>query len=166
MSLADFHRLDEESARAKLLECCHCEAWAEALAKERPYKNLAQLKKAGEQIFLSLGEHEWLEAFAGHPRIGDLASLRSKYSATQELAAGEQSGMGGAGEGVLRELQQLNLDYEKKFGFIFIVFASGKNAGEMLAILKSRINNDRQQELRNAAVEQNKITSLRMEKLL
>lgn len=166
MSLAEFHKLDEAAAKNKLLECCHCEAWADALAKERPYATMAQLQRAGEQIFLSLGEEGWLEAFAGHPRIGDVNSLRAKYAATREMAAGEQGGVAGADEEVLLELQSLNQEYEKKFGFIFIVFASGKSAGEMLAILKSRIVNSRNEELRNAAAEQVKITKLRMEKIL
>jgi OHCU decarboxylase len=113
----------------------------------------------------ALVEADWLEAFAAHPLIGDVDSLRKKYGATRDLAAGEQAGAAGAGAATLQELADLNRSYREMFGFIFIVFATGKSADEMLANLRSRLGNSRDEELRNAAAEQIKITRLRLEKL-
>jgi len=95
-----------------------------------------------------------------------MQSLRAKYANTQKLASGEQSGVAGASEQVLTDLARLNQEYERKHGFIFIVFATGKTAAEMLALLEVRMGNPRPLELKNAAAEQAKITRLRMEKLL
>ncbi len=52
-----------------------------------------------------------------------------------------------------------------KFGSIFIVCATGKSAEELLSNLKARLNNAKDEEIQNAASEQNKITKLRLEKL-
>lgn len=98
--------------------------------------------------------------------IGDVDSLRKKYASTKAMASGEQSGATGADEETLGELARLNHAYREKFGFIFIVFATGKSALEMLDILKGRIGNDRATEIRNAAAEQLKISFLRIDKLL
>ena len=81
------------------------------------------------------------------------------------MASGEQSGAASADEQTLTELSALNKSYLEKFGFIFIVFATGKSAAEMLALLKARIGNQRDQEIQNAAAEQLKITLLRIDKL-
>ena len=93
-------------------------------------------------------------------------SLRKKYASTKALAAGEQSAVSQASEETLQALAQGNLDYEKKFGFIFIVCATGKSALEMLELLQARLPNTREQELLNAAREQHAITVLRLQKLL
>jgi len=165
-TLEIFNALDFQTAKGKLLECCHSEKWATAMADKRPYSSLPKLQEAGEKVWLALGETEWLEAMQAHPKIGDLTSLREKYANTKSMAAGEQSGLEGANEEILKELRNLNQSYEKEFGFIFIVCASGKSANDMLEILKSRINNNRAQELLNSAKEQARIMKLRMEKLL
>lgn len=166
MPLSGFNALPFPEARARLLDCCHCEAWATALAEKRPFASLGSLQETGAQLFLELGEPCWLEAFAGHPKIGDIGSLKKKYAATAATAKGEQGGVQGAAEGTLESLARLNEEYERKYGFIFIVFATGKTAAQMLGILETRLRNTREVELRNAAAEQNKITKLRMEKLL
>jgi len=85
---------------------------------------------------------------------------------TKALAAGEQSSVSQASEETLQALARDNVAYLQKFGFIFIVFATGKSAAEMLALLQARLPNSRKQELRNAAQEQHKITALRLHKLL
>lgn len=123
--------------------------------------------KAAEETWWQLREHDWLEAFTAHPKIGDVSSLRAKFKGKREesLASVEQSGVAGADDAVLHELAQGNTDYEKRFGYIFIVCATGKTAEQMLEILKTRINNDPQQELKIAADEQRKITQIRLEKL-
>jgi 2-oxo-4-hydroxy-4-carboxy-5-ureidoimidazoline decarboxylase len=157
--------LSDEDARAALTSCCAAGKWVSGMLAARPFASDDALFAACDAIAAALSDSDWLEAFAAHPLIGDVDSLRKKYAATKQLAAGEQSGVAAASETTLRELAALNRDYAEKFGFIFIVFATGKTADEMLAILKSRINNSRDQELVNAAAEQLKITRLRIEKL-
>ena len=166
MPFTRFNQLPETQARALLLDCCHCESWADSLVKKRPFSSLSEIQECGAQLFLELGPECWLEAFAGHPRIGDVGSLRARYSSTRTVAQNEQGGMQGASEDTIQKLARLNAEYENKFGFLFIVFATGKSAEQMLGILETRIRNSREEELRNAAAEQNKITKLRMEKLL
>jgi 2-oxo-4-hydroxy-4-carboxy-5-ureidoimidazoline decarboxylase len=63
-------------------------------------------------------------------------------------------------------LAQGNQSYREKFGYIFIVCASGKSAEEMLALLEQRLQNDPVRELEIAAEQQRLITRLRIEKLL
>ncbi|WP_428304681.1 2-oxo-4-hydroxy-4-carboxy-5-ureidoimidazoline decarboxylase [Lacipirellula sp.] len=162
---AKLNGLTDDDARVALTNCCAAEKWVSGMVTARPFASDAALCSACDGIAATLIESDWLEAFAAHPLIGDVDSLRKKYAATKQLAAGEQSGVDAASEATLHELAGLNRDYAEKFGFIFIVFATGKTADEMLAILKSRINNSRDQELANAAAEQLKITRLRIEKL-
>jgi OHCU decarboxylase len=157
--------LDESAARAALTNCCAAGRWVEQMLVGRHFANDASIYNASEEAFSALAEADWLEAFAAHPHIGDVESLRKKYAATKQLAAGEQAGVANADEALLAELAARNREYHAKFGFIFIVFATGKSAAEMLAILKSRIGNSRDEEIKNAAGEQRKITQLRLEKL-
>jgi OHCU decarboxylase len=157
--------LDNDAARAALTNCCASRAWVESMMRRRPFGDDAVVRTAAADAASEMSEADWLEAFAAHPMIGDVESLRIKYAATKAIAAGEQAGAAGASETTLNELARLNREYFDKFGFIFIVFATGKSAEEMLAILKGRIGNSRDGELCNAAGEQMKITNLRLEKL-
>lgn len=162
---AKLNGLPDDDARAALTNCCAATEWVSGMLAARPFASDDALFAACDGVAATLTESDWLEAFAAHPLIGDVDSLRKKYAATKQLAAGEQSGVDAASEITLRELAELNRDYAERFGFIFIVFATGKTADEMLAILRSRIDNSRNQELANAAAEQLKITRLRIEKL-
>jgi allantoinase len=157
--------MDADSAREALLKCCGCRCWTDTMVKRRPFFNRSALAAAGEETWFSLTKNDWHEAFAAHPRIGDLKSLRVKFAATADLCQGEQAGAANADESTLRELAAGNAAYEAKFGHIFIVCATGKSAAEMLAILRSRLPNDPDIELHIAAAEQAKITRLRLEKL-
>ena len=91
---------------------------------------------------------------------------RLRKKPTQKWSAQEQSGVAAASAEAISQLAERNREYEDRFGFIFVICASGKSSDEMLAILNSRIDNDPQTELRIAAEEQSKITRLRLEKLL
>ena len=166
MTLADFNALSFERAREELLRCCGCVRWADAVIRLRPFKDKASLLDAAEAIWDEIGAKERLEAFAHHPRIGGKDALRVKFAATQDWAKGEQAGAAVANEAVLEALAAGNAEYEKKFGHIFIVCATGKSAAEMLDLLKSRLPNDAETEMRLAAGEQNKITKIRLEKLI
>eukprot|EP00386_Alphamonas_edax_P008927 GDKI01029268.1.p1 GENE.GDKI01029268.1~~GDKI01029268.1.p1 ORF type:complete len:178 (-),score=62.14 GDKI01029268.1:169-702(-) len=148
-----------------LIKCCHSKRWANAMADKHPFGTQEELEALADSVWWSLGESDFLEAFLGHPKIGDVDSLRTKFAATAHLCAGEQAGSNSATEDVLQELKQRNEEYEKRHGFIFIVCATGKSAGEMLAILKGRLPNSRETELHTAAGEQAKITKLRLQKL-
>jgi OHCU decarboxylase len=166
MSIAQtLNALPDDNARDSLATCCAAGRWVDAMLARRPFTSDDAVLQAAADAAATLTEADWLEAFAAHPMIGDVASLREKYAATRELAAGEQSGATAASEATLAELAALNRTYRDRFGFIFIVFATGKSADEMLALLKARINNSREQELKIAAAEQLKITQLRLQKL-
>src|SRR5205085_9973807 len=101
-----------------------------------------------------------------HPRIGDREALRRRFAATAAWAGEEQRGARAAGEETLTALAAANQAYEQKFGYIFIVCATGRSADEMLAILGRRLEADPARELETAAREQRAITRLRLEKLL
>ena len=131
----------------------------------RPFSDRRAIVEAATQIWWTLTRSDWLEAFSAHPKIGDPDSLRAKFQDTATWAAHEQAGVATAHEETLEELARCNRRYEERFGYIFIVCASGKSANEMLDILRGRMANDPSSELRNAAAEQLKITQLRLEKL-
>ena len=132
----------------------------------RPFPLLEDLFEKAERTWFSLSRADWLEAFAAHPKIGSSKSAPVQKARAAEWSAGEQSGMAAAESEVREQFALANRLYEDKFGFIFIVCASGKSAGEMLAICKARFGNSIETELRIAADEQRKITEIRLNKLL
>jgi OHCU decarboxylase len=129
------------------------------VAAARPFADAAALAASADAVWESLGPEDWLEAFAAHPRIGDRLDGSSPSSR-------EQAGVGGASAGVLEALAEGNRAYERRFGHVFLVSASGRGAEELLAALRQRLGNDPEAELRIAADEQRKITRLRLESLL
>ncbi|MEM1188099.1 MAG: 2-oxo-4-hydroxy-4-carboxy-5-ureidoimidazoline decarboxylase [Pseudomonadota bacterium] len=166
MSVESFNALDDSEARAVLRDCCVSHRWIDAVVAARPFLSEDALRSAAGQYWDQLSEADWLEAFEGHPKIGDVSSLREKYASSAGLAAHEQSGVAGAGEAVLERLARGNKAYEERFGFIFIVCATGRSAAEMGDLLEARLHNTRDDELRIAAGEQRKILMIRLEKLL
>jgi 2-oxo-4-hydroxy-4-carboxy-5-ureidoimidazoline decarboxylase len=128
----------------------------------RPFASQAALLHAARDEWFALDEADWLEAFSHHPRIGDRASLEARFPATHDLSSKEQSSVAAARAEVIEGLARDNETYFDRFGFIFIVCATGKSAEEMLKLLRDRLNNDRATELRIAAEEQAKITALRL----
>lgn len=160
------NELSINDAKNVLRQCCGAQRWINEMIKAGPFNSKEEAIQKSEKIWKSLNEEDWLDAFLHHPKIGDVSSLNEKYSHSKMLAEKEQSGAENAPSEVLYELAKYNEDYEKKFGFIFIVCATGKSAGEMLTIIKDRINNDPETEIKIAMEEQNKITKLRLEKLI
>jgi len=156
---------DKQQLKENLLRCCGSERWANAFVECFPFNIKEQMYAKAEDIWLGLDEKDWLEAFTHHPKIGDLASLEKKFGSTKDFTTNEQSSVNHASMETLKELAEYNKKYEDKFGFIFIVCATGKSADEMLGLIKERINNNYEQELKIAVGEQNKITKLRLEKL-
>ncbi len=152
-------------AHSALLRCCGSREWVRKMIARRPFADEAALYSTATEVWRGLESGDWHEAFAAHPRIGSLDVLRSRFASIVRWTFEEQAGIGGAGEEVLRELAAGNRRYEAKFGRIFIVFATGKSAKEMLDLLYERLHNDPDKELAIAAAEQEKITRLRLEKL-
>ena len=166
LSIAAYlNKLPEASLHLALTKCCGSRPWVDAMMEARPFTDDDALLQATADNWWKLDRHNWLEAFAAHPKIGDVESLRAKFAGTRTWASNEQAGVAGASDATLARLAQLNREYEARFGYIFIVCATGKSADEMLAILESRLRNDPQTELQVAAAEQLKITQLRLKKL-
>jgi OHCU decarboxylase len=136
------------------------------MVSRRPFFSRDAVLRAGDDEWNAMGESDWLEAFSHHPRIGESAPAATGSSTARSWSALEQSAVASAGEEARIGLARLNHDYETRFGFIYIVSAAGKSAGELLDLARSRMHNDRDTELRVAAEEQGKITRLRLEKLL
>jgi len=160
------NNLPRESALAEFLKCCGSEKWARKLEENRPFKSLEGLYSIADTTWWALNSADWLEAFSAHPKIGE-RKANSQVSATSQAWSGqEQSGINEAAQATLQKLATLNSQYEAKFGFIFIVCATGKSSEEMLAMLINRLENELPTELPIAAAEQAKITRLRLAKLL
>jgi OHCU decarboxylase len=174
---------------ARLASCCGSSNWARRLAAERPFRSTEELAEVSDRIWKSLPREDWLEAFAAHPRIGEVAGTGpADLHPQQSVVAGtgpadqipskrprrhstdwsreEQAGTKSAPPETLAKLAEANRDYEKRFGHVFLVCATGKSAAEMLALAQARLHNDAQTELAIAAEEQRKITRLRLARLL
>ncbi|MBI4510966.1 MAG: allantoicase [Deltaproteobacteria bacterium] len=149
----------DEAIRA-LRACCSSSRWAQAMTDGRPYDDLAALLRAADRNWFGLAEKDWLEAFAGHPRIGE--TRQRDTTTSSQWSAEEQSRVKDADEEVKAALALANEAHAKKFGFIFIACASGKSGQELLALLKARLDNSRADELRTSMEEQAQITKLRL----
>ncbi len=164
--LAWLNELAPEEARTEFLKCCGAARWAEAVEQQRPYTSLEQLIAKANDVWWSLDETDWLEAFRSHPKIGERKAANAVSAQSRQWSAQEQQGVQNAAQETIEKLAKLNLDYEKKFGFIFIVCATGKSSNEILALLEQRLLNDASTELPIAAAEQARIAELRLRKLL
>jgi 2-oxo-4-hydroxy-4-carboxy-5-ureidoimidazoline decarboxylase len=142
-----------------LARCCGSRRWVEAMVRARPFASDAALFAAAERNWWALERDDWLEAFAQHPRIGE-------RDGADAWAAAEQAGVAEADGQVRRALHEENHAYERRFGHVFLVCATGRDAAGLLAELERRMDNDPETELRTAATEQSKITRLRLEKLV
>ena len=166
MSLEKINMLGYNEAYKTFAGCCGSDSWVKKMITGRPFKSKNEMIEASENTWNSLTEKDWLEAFEHHPMIGDLNSLKEKYTSARILAENEQAGVNEASTFTISELSKFNTEYLKKFGYIFIVCATGKSADEMLSMIKERIKNDPETEIKIAMKEQGKITKLRLEKIL
>jgi OHCU decarboxylase len=164
--LSSFNLLTAEAAVSELEKCCHAKRWAQQVAARRPFATLAELCATADEVWWSLTPADWLEAFRGHPKIGERTAPAQASTQARQWSQQEQSGAALNDDETAGQLAKLNREYEEKFGYIFIVCATGKSAAEMLAILRERLDNDAASELPLAAGEQAKITQLRLAKLL
>ena len=155
--------MDDAAAAAALTRACGARRWVERMLGRRPFASTPELYARADEEWRALDTAAKLEAFGHHPRIGeDLAALRQRFQSTASLSSREQAGVAGADEQTLQMLRDENAAYFQRFGFIFIICASGKSAGEMLAALRARLHNEREAELAIAAAEHAKITQLRL----
>lgn len=158
MGLSALNRYTREEACTHFRRCCGSSKWVHGMEQARPFSDIAELQACADRIWKSCSPEDWREAFAAHPKIGG----DSKNRWAQE----EQSGVAGTAGPILQALAQANRAYEARFGYTFIVCATGKSAAEMLAILEQRLNNDAETELKNAAEQECLILGLRLRKLL
>lgn len=156
--------LPRDEAINQLKSCCGSSRWAEQMVSLRPFATREELATAADEVWGSLSSDDWLEAFRAHPKIGEKKAAASAQSL--QWSNNEQAGVRNASTETTELLARLNHEYETKFGYIFIVCATGKSSEEMLGILQNRLGNEPATELRIAAEEQAKITQLRLQKLL
>ena len=164
--LAWLNELPADEAEYVFRDCCGSREWARLMAESRPFALLGQLFDRADSVWFSLATADCLEAFAEHPKISSKTPAPIQQFRGASRSAGEQAGFDSAETDFSDRLAEANRLYEDKFGFIFIVCATGKSANEILAICRARLGNSLATELRIAAEEQRKITKVRLEKLL
>ena len=164
--LAWLNSLTAEEAAKELRQCCGSRRWAEQMSNNRPYSTLESLITHADRLWWSLTPDDWLEAFRSHPKIGEKKASDKVSAQSSQWSGQEQAGVSSASQDTVDSLESLNRAYEQKFGFIFIICATGKTSEEMLEALQDRLQHDSDTELRLAATEQAKITELRLKKLL
>ena len=158
MRLGELNALPPDRAVPELLRCCGSTRWAREMAARRPFGNMEAIGAEADKIWHGLGLEDWLEAFAAHPRIGERSST--------PWSSAEQSGVASAPGATRARLDDANREYEARFGFIFIVCATGRSADEILASVDERLRHSREEEWQIAAEEQRKITRIRLLKLI
>jgi len=165
-SLERFNRLPRQRALRALLDCCGSREWAQQMAARRPFAGEVDFFETAYKTWAALSREDWLEAFLHHPPIGETKAKAKQSAAASRWSAKEQSTAQKADPEVLQALAAQNLAYADKFGYVFLICATGKTSEEILNALRQRLQNDPETELRVAAEEQRKITRLRLEKLL
>jgi len=158
--------LPPAEAEKELLQCCGSTFWAHQMAEARPFENLEALFATANEIWWSLDRNDWLEAFRSHPKIGEKKAADPVSTQAGQWSGQEQAGVATSSQETADSLTRLNRAYEEKFGFIYIICATGKTSGELLSALRERLEHDPVAELPIAAAEQSKITVLRLKKLL
>ena len=170
--LQNINGLSQEEAYQAFYSCCSSRTWALIMVGGLPFKAEAEMFTLASKAWDQCKLPDWMEAFSHHPRIGgNMDVLRAKYQSTglnlnTQWPSQEQKGVMGASDAILQALAHENEQYEKKFGFVFLICATGKTASEMLDALSMRLPNTKEQEIENARNEQGKITVVRLKKLI
>lgn len=164
--LTRWNNLAVLEAASEILPCCGSERWAHALSRLRPFTDEAVLLAQSDEIWAQLDALDWDEALSSHPRIGENKFPVSATAQSAAWSSQEQSGVAESGEDIQQQLKRANEEYERRFGRIYIVCATGKSAEEMLLTLFRRLQNDEATELLEAAEQQRQITQLRLRKWL
>lgn len=163
MDLDRLNHLGPDEAQAAFRDCCGSGAWATTMMLRRPFASLAELLDTARSTWQSLDPADREEAYSAHPRIGETVPGADRH---HTWSRAEQGAVGEAHPGVLERVAACNREYEAKFGRVFLIFATGKSAEELLACCRDRIDNDPEAEAAIAAVEQEKITDLRLRRLV
>lgn len=169
MAIQNIERLNAlpaDEAEGELLQCCGSRRWAQEMVKGRPYQSLETLISSANHIWSTLPPNDWLEAFRSHPKIGEKKAADHVSEQSRQWSGQEQAGVSDASRETVDSLATLNRAYEQKFGFIFIICATGKTSEQILLALRKRFEHDAATELPIAAAEQSKITELRLRKLV
>jgi 2-oxo-4-hydroxy-4-carboxy-5-ureidoimidazoline decarboxylase len=165
-TLAAWNDADATEARNAMLACCGASRWADAMAALRPITSVFALSEEADRVWGMMQESDWLEAFACHPRIGEGKVPAHVGAQSSARSRAEQAQTNSASDNVLAEIAAGNQKYQERFGFTYIVCATGKSAEEMLAILTRRLGSTREAELREAAEQQRQIMQIRLGKWL
>ncbi len=168
--MTDAHRVLNASTRAEaaamLERCCGSTRWVEGMLARLPFASRAALDAAAVAVWAGMTPDDCLEAFSHHPRIGSRAEGgNARLRSTTDWSREEQSSAAAGDDHVMETLRRANAVYEERFGFVFLVCATGRSAPEVVRLLDERLRNDPESELRVAASEQLAITRLRLEKL-
>jgi 2-oxo-4-hydroxy-4-carboxy-5-ureidoimidazoline decarboxylase len=156
----------DDEAKAMLLRCCGSSRWVQGMLERRPFATHEALASAADEVWARLSRQDYLEAFGHHPRIGrQIGAPAGVQRATADWSREEQAASSGADASTAEALRRANDAYERRFGFVFLICATGKTAPQVLSALETRIGNDAETELRIAAAEQANITRMRLEKL-
>lgn len=167
ITLDKLNSLSEQDAFAQLEQCCVSKTWVNKMVESRPFSTEEDLiKKAASIWYNDCTTEDFKEAFTGHPKIGNVESLKEKFAHTAAWAGDEQSKVDEANMETIEALTKANASYQNKFGYIFIVSASGKSAEDMLEIINSRLQHETDDEIYVAMNEQHKITVIRLAKLI
>ncbi len=165
MTIAEFDHLDNERKKELLQKCCGSSSWVNKMLTVFPVNDLLDIFEYADEKWSECKQEDWQEAFDHHPATANVNSMKEKFYATADWAQVEQTGANNASQEILDALAEGNKCYHEKFGFTFIVFATGKSASEMLVLLQERLKNNPEAEIEIAAAEQIRITKNRLEKL-
>jgi 2-oxo-4-hydroxy-4-carboxy-5-ureidoimidazoline decarboxylase len=166
ISVAELDAMPEARAAELLASCCGSSTWVTAMLTRRPFGSRDVVLSAADNVWLALDPADWLEAFSQHPRIGERTGAKPQPGSGESWSAGEQARMRDASDAVRADLAEANHRYEERFGYVYIVCATGRTAEEMLEMARARLGNDPGTELAIAAKEQQMIMRIRLEKLL
>jgi 2-oxo-4-hydroxy-4-carboxy-5-ureidoimidazoline decarboxylase len=162
--LARFNALPAADARDELLTCCNSPVWADRMASGRPYSSARDAVRQSSAIVVMMTVEDLEAALAGHPRIGARPDAGEGRSAA--WSAQEQAGVASADEEIARELAESNLEYERRFGHIYLVSAAGRTAAQLLDLLRKRLGNSPTAEWHAVRTELQKINEIRLTKML
>ena len=154
------HSLSHEEAAAVLMSCCAARSWAAGMADLRPFPDEASLVAAGRTLAEQLSWPEVLGALSAHPRIGQRLTAQTTEAGWSRQ---EQSGVSADSQ---QALLAGNLAYERRFGHVFLICASGLSGEQMLAELTRRLENDVAVERAVVRRELAKIVELRLRKVV
>ncbi|MDQ2667781.1 MAG: 2-oxo-4-hydroxy-4-carboxy-5-ureidoimidazoline decarboxylase [Gemmatimonadota bacterium] len=166
MSVAQLDTMPETEAAFKLAACCGSAKWVSEMIRWRPYHSRDRMMSAAEEVADTLENADWLDAFAHHPRIGEGKAAAPVSAQAEGWSNREQARVNRISGAVRSALVEGNFQYERKFGFIFIISAAGRDADTILSALLARVENSPEEEMAIAVQEQRKITRLRLEKLI